>query len=477
MDAEGCLSGKQDGFFVQTQVINMTAQFDNDRRNNKRAISAKGVIIPSILVILFFDLLIIYITFLINRTGKEISEMTQKNFVFSEMSGNFSQGVDALVELAGKYVSTLDEDVLNSYFSQYHQMMESGNALADEFGRLKYDESYEKMKESIAYEAERNDLEKHAIRLCAGAAALNLSAYPELQKYTLTPEEEQLSPALQHDAAVELMASRSYQAMRGSIQKALSMAVHFAADRTAAEIEEKNRILSHYRVFQWILMGLGILVLVAMSVLLFVRLLIPLEKSVEVVQRGDEIPVNKGFAELQRLAASYVELLHYRNKLENNLRTLSMTDALTGLPNRLAFEDYVSNFKKDADIASVTVFSMDVNCLKETNDSKGHLYGDRLLRDAAVCILSAFGDSTGRNCFRFGGDEFAAFWINEPEEKIGPALKQFKREQEKRDVSISVGYARTGDISGTTVKELFEKADRYMYSAKAVSHSREPHQG
>ena len=454
----------------------MTGQLGNDRGNNRKAISAKGVIIPSIVVILFFNLLIIYITFIINRSGREISAMMQRNFVFSEMSGNYSQGVDSLVELAGKYVSTLDEDVLKEYFSRYHQVIEDGDALAEEFTRLKYDESCEQMKASIAYEAGRNDTEHHALRLCAGAANLDLSAYPELQEYALAPHEEQLSPALQHDAAMELISSRSYQATRGNIQRTLSMAVHFAADRTAAEIEKKNRILANYRVIQWILMGLGILILIAMSVLLFVRLLIPLEKSVEIVQRGDEIPVNRGFAELQRLAASYDELLHYRNKLESNLRTLSMTDALTGLPNRMAFEDYVNQFKNDADVESMTVFSMDVNCLKETNDRKGHLYGDRLLRDAAVCILTAFGDSTGKNCFRFGGDEFAAFWINEPEEKIGSALTQFKLEQEKREVSISVGYARSADIGATSVKELFEKADRFMYSEKAANHSREPHQ-
>ena len=454
----------------------MTGQLGNDRGNNRKAISAKGVIIPSIVVILFFNLLIIYITFIINRSGREISAMMQRNFVFSEMSANYSQGVDSLVELAGKYVSTLDEDVLKEYFSRYHQVIEDGDALAEEFTRLKYDESCEQMKASIAYEAGRNDTEHHALRLCAGAANLDLSAYPELQEYALTPQEEQLSPALQHDAAMELISSRSYQATRGNIQRTLSMAVHFAADRTAAEIEKKNRILANYRVIQWILMGLGILILIAMSVLLFVRLLIPLEKSVEIVQRGDEIPVNKGFAELQRLAVSYDELLHYRNKLESNLRTLSMTDALTGLPNRMAFEDYVNQFKNDTDIESMTVFSMDVNFLKETNDRKGHLYGDRLLRDAAVCILTAFGDSTGKNCFRFGGDEFAAFWINEPEEKIGPALAQFKLEQEKREVSISVGYARSADIGATSVKELFEKADRFMYSEKAANHSREPHQ-
>ena len=454
----------------------MTGQLGNDRGNNRRAISAKGVIIPSIVVILIFNLLIIYITFIINRSGREISAMMQRNFVFSEMSGSYSQGVDSLVELVGKYVSTLDEDVLKEYLSRYHQVIEDGNALSGEFARLKYDEACEQMKASIAYEAGRNDTEHHALRLCAGAANLDLSAYPELQEYALTPQEEQLSPALQHDAAMELISSRSYQAARGSIQRALSMAIHFAADRTAAEIERKNRILANYRVIQWILMGLGILILIAMSVLLFVRLLIPLEKSVEIVQRGDEIPVNKGFAELQRLAASYDELLHYRNKLENNLRILSMTDGLTGLPNRMALEDYVNQFKNDTDIESMTVFSMDVNFLKETNDRKGHLYGDRLLRDAAVCILTAFGDSTGKNCFRFGGDEFAAFWINEPEEKIGPALAQFKLEQEKREVSISVGYARSADIGATSVKELFEKADRFMYSEKAANHSRELHQ-
>ena len=167
------------------------------------------------------------------------------------------------------------------------------------------------------------------------------------------------------------------------------------------------------------------------------------------------------------MAASYNELLYHRRMLENDLRSQSQTDALTGLPNRLAFENYITRLNWQNTHKSVTVFSLDVNGLKEKNDTKGHAYGDELLRDAAACILAAFGDETGKNCFRFGGDEFAAFWVDRPKADIAVALQTFAREQDVRGVSISAGYAYADDLSKTTVDTLFELADKSMYEEKS----------
>ena len=209
-----------------------------------------------------------------------------------------------------------------------------------------------------------------------------------------------------------------------------------------------------------------ILTLCLMCLLLFIYLVLPLKHYVDDVQRGDAIPTDKGLSELRHLAASYNDLLYHRRMLENDLRNQSQTDALTGLPNRLAFENYIARVDWQNTHDSVTVFSLDVNGLKARNDAKGHIYGDELLRDAAACILAAFGDETGKNCFRFGGDEFAAFWVGRKPEEIERALEKFHREQDIRNVSVSVGYAYAEDMSKSSVDTLFELADKSMYEKK-----------
>lgn len=114
------------------------------------------------------------------------------------------------------------------------------------------------------------------------------------------------------------------------------------------------------------------------------------------------------------------------------------------------------------------MFSMDVNGLKETNDTQGHQRGDVLLCQAADCLRAAFGDGTGTNVYRFGGDEFAAIWQGRSEKEVLETLSRFREEQERRDISISVGYACLADHPGLTAQHLFDLADQSMYKAKTA---------
>ena len=108
----------------------------------------------------------------------------------------------------------------------------------------------------------------------------------------------------------------------------------------------------------------------------------------------------------------------------------------------------------------------DVNYLKRTNDTEGHLAGDELLRHAAECIASSFGE----NCFRFGGDEFAAIVTDCTRNDIDEMIRKFEKKEEQENVSISMGCAYTDDISKTTVQNLLEEADRNMYAQKKIIH-------
>ena len=146
----------------------------------------------------------------------------------------------------------------------------------------------------------------------------------------------------------------------------------------------------------------------------------------------------------------------------------SFTDALTGLPNRMAYQEYLEKLEKRPEDCSVAVYSMDVNGLKSTNDKSGHLKGDILLRESAACILKSFGDETGKNVFRIGGDEFAAICLRLTEEEAKQALVRFREEQKHYGISISAGYAWAPGMRGEKLQQLFEKADRLMYGDKAA---------
>ena len=114
----------------------------------------------------------------------------------------------------------------------------------------------------------------------------------------------------------------------------------------------------------------------------------------------------------------------------------------------------------------MAVMLFDVNYLKRTNDTQGHLAGDQLIRHAAECIAACFGE----NCFRFGGDEFAAIVTDCTRDSIRGMVRRFEEMEKKEGVSISLGYAYTGDISKTTIRSLLDEADKYMYAQKKIVH-------
>ena len=116
----------------------------------------------------------------------------------------------------------------------------------------------------------------------------------------------------------------------------------------------------------------------------------------------------------------------------------------------------------------MAVLLFDVNYLKQTNDTEGHLAGDRLLRTAADCISSCFGE----NCFRFGGDEFAAIVKDCNPDSIDRMVAQFEKAEEEQNVSISLGYAYTEEIGHTTFRKLLDEADQKMYAQKKQIHTR-----
>ena len=310
----------------------------------------------------------------------------------------------------------------------------------------------------------RTEAELHALSLAANAWDVPL---PESITAQQLSAEEQAMTAQERLASAKELLGRSYGDNGDTLQDQLDKAQSrvFSACNSAENVIDKR--LDRHRGIQWFLTGAIVVILVVMCLMIFLQLLNPLEVCIRKIQIGERISDREGMRELRKLAVTYNKVLRSRNAMEGNLRNLSVTDALTSLPNRLAFENYVTQLQVEQPESSITVFSLDVNGLKQINDTMGHVYGDELLRKSAACILETFSDRSGKNCFRFGGDEFAAFWVDTPKEEIAPTLERFKIAQANRDVSIAVGWAYTPKLGLTTLDALYRQADENMYVYKA----------
>jgi diguanylate cyclase (GGDEF)-like protein len=96
-----------------------------------------------------------------------------------------------------------------------------------------------------------------------------------------------------------------------------------------------------------------------------------------------------------------------QHKLEEELKHRAFHDALTGLPNRLLFQDRVAQqvalAERNKTIAGVLF--IDLDDFKVVNDTKGHSLGDELLIAAAARLAGLVRESD--SAARLGGDEFA----------------------------------------------------------------------
>jgi diguanylate cyclase (GGDEF)-like protein/PAS domain S-box-containing protein len=162
-----------------------------------------------------------------------------------------------------------------------------------------------------------------------------------------------------------------------------------------------------------------------------------------------------------------------RKRAEEQIRSLAYHDALTGLPNRLLFQDRLSVAVAQAHRMGhrVGVFFLDVDRFKTINDSLGHSRGDRLLQSVAERLLLCVRE--GDTVARLGGDEFTLILpalrpqdVARVAEKILESLRQpFQLEGRELYVTASIGVSLFPD-DGRDTETLLKYADTAMYRAK-----------
>lgn len=166
------------------------------------------------------------------------------------------------------------------------------------------------------------------------------------------------------------------------------------------------------------------------------------------------------------------QLQFYNNQLKN----IAKTDGLTGLKNRLAFDEMLKGIENEATNDKDWVMLMiDLNGLKLTNDQYGHEAGDELIKGAAVVLSDVY--AKNGECFRIGGDEFVVIIDADNKQMLDYRQKLKDRIEEYNKVetyklSMAVGESRLNEPNGSrgSISDWKMNADMDMYREKDGFH-------
>jgi diguanylate cyclase (GGDEF)-like protein len=162
-------------------------------------------------------------------------------------------------------------------------------------------------------------------------------------------------------------------------------------------------------------------------------------------------------------------MLQERGDAVDSLRRLALTDELTGLPNRRAWEEAVRRELARAmrDRHPVCIAVLDLDGFKRFNDEHGHQAGDRVLADSSRAWQSQLRSSDV--LARYGGEEFAALIPAWPLE-IAVEVVERLRLATAGGLTASAGVAAWDGRE--TGEELFGRADAALYEAKQSGRDR-----
>jgi diguanylate cyclase (GGDEF)-like protein len=165
------------------------------------------------------------------------------------------------------------------------------------------------------------------------------------------------------------------------------------------------------------------------------------------------------------LLAHEVATVIERADMLSQLTDMASTDALTGLPNRRAWEKSLE--RALAEDQNVALAMLDFDHFKEFNDTHGHPAGDRLLRETAAAWREEL--RAGDFVARLGGDEFALLLADCDAANALEVVERL-RQRIPGEETCSAGIATNGP--GMPSETLMSRADTALYEAKTAGRNR-----
>ena len=160
---------------------------------------------------------------------------------------------------------------------------------------------------------------------------------------------------------------------------------------------------------------------------------------------------------------------------ERILRRQAYIDSLTGLGNELSYLEKREELDKKIKSLSYVEFGLmmlDVNNVKLTNDTYGHIYGCAMIVETGHYLKTIFETS---KLFHIGGDEFLVVVIKDDLKRIDEIIHEFDSKMEnyyfKKNnfelrLTVARGFTRFDKEIDHTFSDVFARADAYMYMNK-----------
>jgi len=204
-------------------------------------------------------------------------------------------------------------------------------------------------------------------------------------------------------------------------------------------------------------------------------------RKLEVFDQGASDYVTKPFNDRELLARVKV---HYRLKvLQDELReankrleSLADTDGLTGLFNRRYFDALLMRELQRTERykSPLGLVLLDIDHFKRVNDDFGHSMGDEVLRNVSRLVTA--GVRVTDSAARYGGEEIAIVFtqttaqgVSEVTERLRQRLADFPHVYQDNRLQCTASFGISvydGRGATTNAKELIDRADRALYSAK-----------
>lgn len=195
----------------------------------------------------------------------------------------------------------------------------------------------------------------------------------------------------------------------------------------------------------------------------------------------------RDFERVAGLVAMNTDLVGLQLELESNYRVmeemnvrlerLAATDALTGLPNRRAFEEVLDAQVELSETCRepVSLLLLDVDHFKAYNDTYGHIEGDELLQELASVLREEVRDTD--LAARFGGEEFTVLLPATSSDQAAAIAERLRARLQSYPfphggVTVSIGVATATGSGSYDRRALLTCADRALYEAKAEGRNR-----
>lgn len=170
------------------------------------------------------------------------------------------------------------------------------------------------------------------------------------------------------------------------------------------------------------------------------------------------------------IAVKNARELMERGKEAKKYEQLALHDELTGLYNRAFYSQYLTN--NNLQQKNCYIVMLDVNNLKQCNDTIGHEGGDQLIINSAHLIQRAF-EPKG-NCVRMGGDEFCVILRNCFENECKTYVKRFDELVNDFNIShpkcfpiqVAYGYTHFDERLDFDFSDTLRRTDKMMYQMK-----------